>query len=144
MVEHVASLPPSKLVLYDGVCAICNRTVQWLLQVDRLARLRFAPLRGTTADELRRRHPEIPRDLDSIIYVEASDGEEHVSWNSEALFRIYADLGLQSRLVSSARWLPRWCTDVAYRAFARMRYQLFGKLDACPLPPPEVRQRFLP
>ena len=66
-VEHTdTAVRPPKLVLYDGVCIVCNRSMQWLLEADRDGRLRFAPLQGTTAAALRRRHPEIPADVDTI------------------------------------------------------------------------------
>ena len=142
-VEPQAAMP-AQLVLYDGVCVVCNRTVQWLLKVDQAARLRFAPLQGATATAIRQRHPELPPDLDSIVYVEAQNGTERVSWHSEAIFRVCEALGIGPRLLPWLRRLPRWCTDPAYRLFARSRYRLFGKFDACPLPPPEMRQRFLP
>jgi predicted DCC family thiol-disulfide oxidoreductase YuxK len=141
-IQHV-SLPP-RLVLYDGVCVVCNRTVQQLLKIDRERCLRFAPLQGRTAAEVLRRHPQIPHDLDSIVYVETADGEERVFWWSEAIFRIYAELHVQSALVQWLQRLPRGVADVLYRLFARSRYRVFGKLDACPLPPPEQRNLFLP
>jgi len=143
---HRAASPhlPPRLVLYDGVCVFCNRSVQWLLAADRGARLHFAPLQGETAAGLRRRHAEIPSDIDTIVYVESVDGRERVSLRSEALFRIHAALELRSRWVPLVRRLPRWCTDLAYGLFVRFRYRLFGKLAACPLPPPELRGRFLP
>jgi predicted DCC family thiol-disulfide oxidoreductase YuxK len=135
---------PARLVLYDGVCVVCNRTVQQLLKVDRERRLRFAPLQGATAAAIHRRHPEIPRDLDSIVYVETAGGDERVFWWSEAIFRIYADLHLQPAAVKWLQRLPRWMADLLYRLFALSRYRVFGKLDACPLPPADQRDRFLP
>lgn len=138
-----ARLPP-RLVLYDGVCVFCNRSVQWLLAADRDARLCFAPLQGATAAALRRRHPEIPGDVDTIVYVETADGQERVSLRSEAIFRIYAALELKSRLTPWMRRLPRWGMDLAYRLFVRFRYRIFGKLDACPVPSAKQRDRFLP
>ena len=134
---------PTRLVLYDGVCVVCNRVVQWLLKHDRGAQLRFASLQGETAAAVRQRHPEIPEDLDSIVYVENGDGDERVSWHSEAIFRICRDLEAPSWVLGLRR-LPRSWSDIGYRLFARSRYRLFGKLDACPLPSPEVRDRFLP
>jgi predicted DCC family thiol-disulfide oxidoreductase YuxK len=136
------ALPP-RLVLYDGVCGFCNRSVQWLLAADADGRLHFAPLQGTTAAAVRGRHPEIPDDIDTIVYVETTDREECVSLRSEAIFRIYATLELKSRPTS---WLllPRSWTDLGYRLYHHVRYRLFGKLDACSIPPPEQRDRFLP
>jgi predicted DCC family thiol-disulfide oxidoreductase YuxK len=137
------ALPP-RLVLYDGVCGFCNRSVQWLLAADADGRLHFAPLQGTTAAAVRGRHPEIPGDIDTIVYVETTDREECVSLRSEAIFRIYATLELKSRPTSWLLLLPRSWTDLGYRLFGHVRYRLFGKLDACSIPSPEQRDRFLP
>ena len=144
-IEHTrsAALPP-RLVLYDGICGICNRLVQRLLAADPDGRLHFAPLQGTTAAALRRRHPEIPNDIDTILYVETTDTDECVSLRSEAIFRIYATLEMKSRLTWWLRLLPRLWTDIGYRLFGHVRYRLFGKLDTCSIPPHEQRDRFLP
>ena len=138
-----AALPP-RLVLYDGVCGFCTRAVQRLLAVDLDGRLHFAPLQGATAAALRRRHPKIPDDIDTIVYVETTDSDEYVFLRSEAIFRIYVALEVKSRLTSWLRLLPRSWTDLGYRLFGHLRYRLFGKLDACSVPSAEQRDRFLP
>jgi predicted DCC family thiol-disulfide oxidoreductase YuxK len=134
----------STLVLYDGVCGFCDTTVQWLLGVDRRAALRFAPLQGPTAAAVRARHPEWPDGLDSIVLVEGEGPSEQVSFHARAVFRICARLGWPWRALGWLTVLPPFLTDPAYRAFARIRYRVFGKLDACRLPRPEERARFLP
>ena len=137
------ALPP-RLVLYDGVCGFCNRSVQRVLAADPEGRLHFAPLQGTTAAALRGRHTEIPEDIDTIVYVETTGRDECVSLRSEAIFRIYAALGVKSRLTLWLRLLPLSWTDIGYRLFGHVRYRLFGKLDTCSIPPHEQRDRFLP
>ena len=130
------------IVLNDGDCGFCQGWVRRLLDADRAGRFHFAPLQGTTAAELRRRHPDIPPDLDGIIYVDRSDGRERVWWRSEAILRICAELGGWWRVASWLRWLPRGIVDLGYRAFARNRHRLVGA--TCELPSPAVRARFLP
>ena len=61
----------------------------------------------------------------------------------EAVFRMLAELGSPWRQLAWLRFLPRGLTDLAYRAFAAVRYRLFGRLDACALPSPSLRARFL-
>lgn len=135
------------LVLYDGVCGLCDRSVQWLLDHDTHGRLQFAPLQGETAAQIRARHPELPEGLDSILLVEnphSSDGRERIVWHSHAIFRILGHLPPPWR---GLRWLsliPRPLTDLAYRFVARVRYRIWGTLDACRLPSPEEAARFLP
>jgi predicted DCC family thiol-disulfide oxidoreductase YuxK len=136
-------MDPTRLVLYDGDCGFCQRSVRWVLDADRAGSFHFAPLQGPTAAELRRRHPDIPTDLDSIIYVDRSGGTERVAWRSEAILRICAELGGWWRAVSWLRWLPRGLRDLGYRAFARNRHRLAGS-PRCDLPDAAVRARFLP
>ena len=102
MLGHIGAVLPARLVLYDGVCVVCNRAVQWLLKLDRSALLRFAPLQGETAAGVRQRHPEIPENLDRIVYVENGDGQERVSWHSEAIFRICRDLEAPSWVLAGS------------------------------------------
>jgi predicted DCC family thiol-disulfide oxidoreductase YuxK len=135
--------PPGGLLLFDGVCAFCDGAVRWLIERDPQARLRFAPLQGETAAALRRRHPELPGDVDTLVYVETRDGAERVYLRSEAVWRACAAIGALPR---GLRWwarLPRPLADLGYRVFARLRYRVFGRLDACRLPEPGERERFL-
>jgi predicted DCC family thiol-disulfide oxidoreductase YuxK len=141
--EAVAARPFERLVLFDGVCGFCNASVRWLIERDRSAQLRFAPLQGSTAAELRRRHPEIPQDLDTIAYVDASGGAERVYLRSEAVWRAWAQVEPERALLRWLRRVPRPLADVAYRIFARLRYRLFGRLSSCRVPSPEERARFL-
>jgi predicted DCC family thiol-disulfide oxidoreductase YuxK len=131
---------PARIVLYDGVCGFCNGSVRWLASHDRGARLHYAPLQGETAAALRARHPEIPTALETIAFVE----EDRVSMQSAAVFRVLRELPAPWRWFAALRGLlPRALWDAAYRAFARRRYRWFGRLDACPIPPPALRARIL-
>ena len=134
----------ARVVLYDGVCGFCNGSVRWLIERDPEARLRYAPLQGETAAALRARHPEIPTELDTIVFVEVRPGDERVWLRSSAVFRVMRELGAPWRWIGCLRWLaPAALWDVAYRAFARRRYRWFGRLEACPIPSPALRARFL-
>jgi len=136
--------PPARLVLYDGVCGFCNSSVRWLIEHDRDERLRYAALQGETAAALRARHPEIPQELDTIVFVADEPSGERVWLRSAAVFRVLRELPAPWRWIAPLRWLlPSAAWDVAYRAFARRRYQWFGRLAACPIPSPAVRARFL-
>jgi predicted DCC family thiol-disulfide oxidoreductase YuxK len=139
-----ASGPGARIVLYDGVCGFCNGSVRWLIERDSDARLRYAPLQGETAAALRARHPEIPTELDTIVFVEGGPSGERVWLRSAAVFRVLRELPPPWRWVARLRWLlPQSVWDVAYRAFARRRYRWFGRLEACPIPSAELRARFL-
>lgn len=129
------------LVLYDGVCGLCDRFVRFLLAHDRRGILRFAPLQGSTAAALRGRIPSLPRDIDSIIYVRY--GREFTV-RSRAVFDILSQLDGRPRWLAALRVISRPLCDWAYDRIAANRYRRFGKFDTCPLPDPSVRERFLP
>ena len=131
-------LPP-RLVLYDGVCGLCDHTVQWLLDHDPQGRLCFAPLQGDTAAQIRARHPELPHDLDSVILVEQLGGQEQLWWRSAAVFRLAGHVEGPWSWARHLRWIPRALADLGYRCVAAVRYRVFGMRDACRLPRPEER-----
>jgi predicted DCC family thiol-disulfide oxidoreductase YuxK len=132
------------LLLYDGVCGLCNRLTQFVVRHDRANRFRYASLQGAVAGELLRRHDRDPRDLDTV-YVVAHHGEpgEQLLWKSRAILFVLAQLGGVWGLGRVLGILPRRLLDRAYDGIARRRYRWFGKYDTCPLPPPGVREKFL-
>jgi len=131
-------------LLYDGLCGFCDRTVRLLLRVDPRGAFRFAPLGGTFASDVLSRHPHLAN-VDSIVLVEPDSecGRERVWVRSAALLHTASDLGGAWRLLTILWLIPRPLRDWGYDVFARRRYRLFGRFAACPVPPPEVRTRFL-
>ena len=137
------ALPP-RLVLFDGVCGLCARSVQLLLDHDPEGRFVFSPLQGERARALRARHPELPEDLDSIIYVESYPaGGERLSYRSRAIFRICLEMPAPYRWLAVFRVLPSALPDLVYRMIASVRYRVWGKRDICRVPSEEERSRFL-
>jgi predicted DCC family thiol-disulfide oxidoreductase YuxK len=141
--EALDGLPP-RIVLFDGVCVVCNRSVDWLLRRDTSGLLSFAPLQGETAARVRAVWPEVvPDGLDTVVYVDRSGSPPHVWLRSRAVREILETLGGGPGL-ALLRILPAPVADLGYRIFARLRYTLFGRRDACRVPTPEERLRFLP
>ena len=133
-----------RLVLFDGVCAFCDQSVRWLIQRDPAGQLRYAPLQGETAAGLRERHPEIPDDTDTLVYVEVVGGQERVHLRSRAVLALCAVVFQPTPAwLPFVAWLPVPLADLAYRLFASLRYRIFGKLDACRVPSDAERARFL-
>ena len=133
------------VVFFDGVCGLCNRLVRFLLRRDRRAVLRFAPLQGPLARETLGRYGMDPADLDSVVAV-ANWGttEERTFTRSRAVLEAVGALGGGWGLAAAAaRVVPSAVGDAVYRLVARHRYRLFGRSDACPLPPAHWRGRFL-
>ena len=132
------------IILYDGVCGLCNRLNRFVLARDPSGRFRFAPLQGRLAGELLARHGRDPGDLDTL-YLVLGHGrpDERLLGKSDAALWVLRELGGGWRAAGPLRVLPRWLRDLGYDAVARTRYRLFGRYDSCPLPAPEHRGRFL-
>jgi len=136
--------PGPNLVLYDGVCAMCNRFVKVLLAADRQGQICFAPLQGETATRLAERYG-FSLDLTTVIYVQGfGTTDERVRYRSDAALAALADAGGLWTAVALLRVVPAPLRDWVYDGIARRRYRWFGEYDSCPLPPPEARGRFLP
>lgn len=131
------------LVLYDGVCGLCDRGVQWLIRHDRNHRLIYAPLQGNTARPFLARHG-IGTDLETMVLViGAQTDQEQVLVRSDAWLRILAELGGVWRVLGWGRVLPRGLRDAVYRWVARNRYRWFGQFDTCRIPASEQAELFL-
>lgn len=133
-----APLPP-RIVLYDGACGLCGKTVRWLVARDR-GRLWYAPLEGETAARLRALHPRIPVPLDSVVLVE--DGKVYL--RGKVFLHVARHLTRPWRWAYPFRWLPGPLLDPVYWLVAKLRSRRFGQPDACRLPTTGARARFLP
>jgi predicted DCC family thiol-disulfide oxidoreductase YuxK len=133
------------IILYDGVCGLCNRLVQFLLKHDKDGRLRFASLQCDFAEKVLSRHGIDAKDLDTVHVVENYDQPgEQVLQRSDAILRAGRELGgFWSASSSIARVVPRALRDLVYRFIATNRYRVFGKYDSCMLPDANQRSKFL-
>jgi predicted DCC family thiol-disulfide oxidoreductase YuxK len=128
------------LVLYDGVCALCNGLVKFVVKRDRRDRFRFAPLQGELARGIVAKHGGDPDQLDTM-YLVLDDGR--VLKRGRAALRTIRGVGGAWWLMGVFAVLPSFVLDFFYGLVARRRYKMFGKLEACPVPPPEQRHKFL-
>jgi predicted DCC family thiol-disulfide oxidoreductase YuxK len=131
----------SPILLYDGVCGFCNKSIQTVIAHDKQGSLKFAPLQSRFAQEVIARHHL--KDIDSVIFVDRSTDTERVFIRSNAALQIAGYLGGWWKLLLLFYILPRPLRDFAYELFAKYRYRFFGKYDSCMLPSPEIRARFL-
>ncbi|MEE8583248.1 MAG: DCC1-like thiol-disulfide oxidoreductase family protein, partial [Acidobacteriota bacterium] len=113
----------ASIVLFDGVCNMCNWTVQFILRRDRRERFLFAPLQSEKGRELLQRHRLPPDQLDSIVLVEA--GRAFTS--SSAALRIARGLPGLWPLLYGFIAVPRFIRDAVYDWIARNRYRWFGR-----------------
>ena len=126
------------ILLYDGLCGLCNGFVQFVLKRDKLGAMRFATLQGEIGQAALRLLPEIA-DVDSVVLLHR-DG----AWvRSTAALEVARYLGGAWSATLAAYALPRLLRDWLYDLVARRRYGWFGRLDACPNPSAETRARFL-
>lgn len=140
---HVNATPNDPVLLYDGVCGVCNGAVRTILRFDRRGTLRFAALDSDFASDVIGRHPRL-QGLDSVVFVQNPGGtDESVETESAALLQVADYLGGYWKLALVARVIPAFLRDRMYAAFAAVRYRVGGRYDNCPIPSPEVRGRFL-
>lgn len=132
------------IVLYDGVCGLCNGLTKFLLKHDANDRLRYAALQSHFSRELLTRHSANPDDLDTV-YVVVGYGEagERLLERSTAILYLAGQLGGIWKLGKLGMWVPRPLRDAAYKLVAKNRYRLFGKYDVCMMPDPKYRDKFL-
>jgi len=133
------------IILYDGVCGLCNHLIQFVLKRDRNDRFRFAALQSEFAGDVLRRHGVNPALLDTVyLLLNYSQPEERLASRSDAGIQVLAELGgVWRALATIVKHLPRWIRDKIYNLIARNRYQLFGKYQTCQIPDEKYRSKFL-
>lgn len=128
------------VIVFDGVCVLCSRWVDFVLRHDRTGRFRLAAMQGIQGRALLQAHGLSADDPVSFLLVQ--DGRGHT--DTDAIVRVLHGFGGRWRLVSRLlRAIPRACRDPAYRWVARHRYRLFGQRTSCRLPEPAHAWRFL-
>lgn len=132
--------PPRAIVFFDGVCGLCNATVDFWMRRDRNGRLAFAPLQGVTAAGYLA--PSAREDLQSMV-LRTESGKTFV--RSAAAVRILWRLGGIWSVLAALLWLvPLPLRDLGYRLVAASRYSLFGRRETCRLPTADEAERLLP
>jgi predicted DCC family thiol-disulfide oxidoreductase YuxK len=132
--------PANPILLYDGVCGLCNRLVQFALKRDHRARFRFAALQSTYATRILKSHGLDPPDLNTLYVVE----DERLSTRADAVIFIFQELGGLWRVAAATlRIFPKPLRNWGYRIVARHRYRIFGHYDTCLLPEKKYQDRFL-
>jgi len=133
--EEIFSPP---VVLFDGVCKLCNCSVNFILRIDRKGRLKLAPLQSDYGRQVLASH-EIKSDpMDSIMLLEGA----RLTVKSTAVIRISKYLGGAWPLCMIVLIIPRFIRDTFYNVVAKNRYRWFGKYDTCRIPDPEFEDRF--
>ncbi|HKK21435.1 MAG TPA: DCC1-like thiol-disulfide oxidoreductase family protein [candidate division Zixibacteria bacterium] len=132
------------VILYDGVCGLCDRLVRWVARHDRKQYFRFAPLQGKRGGEIMADHNLSPDRQDTVLVLtEGTGNDEELLSRSAAVVFIAKSLGWPWKLALVARIFPLRWLDAGYDFISRHRYRIWGKLDSCPVPDARYRERFV-
>jgi len=127
------------VLLFDGVCNLCNRSVQTIIKADKKDHFRFASLQSDTAKELLK-HANLPEEhLDSIVLLDRGKFYTH----SDAALHSARQLGGAWALLFGFMIIPRFIRDAVYNWIARNRYRWFGEKDQCWIPTPDLKAKFI-
>lgn len=127
------------IVLFDGVCNLCNGAVLFIIKRDKKDRFRFAALESDLGKEFLARHNIDPSKIDSIVLI---SGDSAFAKAGAAL-RIAKYLTGLWPLLYSLVIIPKFIADAVYDFIARNRYKWFGKKESCMIPTPELKSKFL-
>lgn len=128
-----------KIILFDGVCNLCNSSITFVIKRDKKDMFRYAPLQSTIGQELAAKHNIDLGKVDSIILVT----EDKAVAKSTAALRIAKHLSGGWPLMAAFLILPAFIRNIVYDFIARNRYKWFGKKDSCMIPTPELKSKFL-
>jgi len=127
------------LLLFDGVCNLCNGFVQWVIVRDKKGVFKFAALQSETGQQELKKLGKNTETFDSVVLIAGSK----VLTQSDAAIEVAAQLGGIWSLTPILRVFPRFLRNAVYNWVARNRYRWFGKREQCMLPRPEWKDRFL-
>lgn len=127
------------VILFDGVCNLCNSSVNFVIDRDKNGYFKFASLQSEFGQEQVRRIGRDPNQLNSIVLIEGG----RFYRKSTAALRVARKLSGGWPLLYVFIIIPTFLRDLIYNFIAKNRYRWFGKQDACRIPTPELSHRFL-
>ncbi|MFY0687100.1 MAG: DUF393 domain-containing protein [Cyclobacteriaceae bacterium] len=128
-----------EVILFDGVCNLCNASVNFIIDRDPDSRFSFASLQSEKAVELLRKSTVNPKALDGIILIK----KEKIFQNSSAVLLIAKGLSGLWPMMYLFIIVPSFIRDGVYKLIARNRYRWFGKSDQCRMPTSDLQARFI-
>ncbi|MCH6265500.1 MULTISPECIES: thiol-disulfide oxidoreductase DCC family protein [Neobacillus] len=127
-----------RIILYDGVCNLCNKSVQFIIKRDSSGQFKFASQQGVAGQNLLKKFT-LPPKMNSFVLIE----NEKIYLESTAVLKVCKDLSGAWRLLAVLFVIPLPIRDRLYKTIASNRYKWFGKTESCMLPKPEWKNRFL-
>jgi len=135
----MASEISDNLVLFDGVCNLCNALVQFVIRHDPKAKFRFAAIQSDIGRKIFQKYGMDTADLQTFVFI----SDKQVFLRSSAAIAVVSRFGGAWKMCAIFWLVPRFVRDAVYSAIARNRYRWFGRKDACMIPTPEIEKRFL-
>ena len=129
-----------KLVLFDGVCNLCNATVTYVIKRDKKDIFRFAPLQSEIGEEIIKKYEIDTTKTDSILLYSPENG---LSYKSTAALKIANGLGFPQNLMGVFFVVPTFIRNWVYEYIAKNRYKWYGKKESCMVPTAELKSKFL-
>ncbi len=127
------------ILLFDGVCNLCNTSVQTVIELDKNSQFRLASLQSEVGQMLLKKNNLPTKDLNTVVLID----KDNVYLRSDVPLEVMRQLGGGWQFFYIFKIVPRVIRDSVYNFIASNRYRWFGKEEACWLPSPEIRQRFL-
>ena len=128
-----------KIVLFDGVCNLCNHSVQFIIKHDAKKQFKFASLQSVIAKDLLKQHGIVDYELNSIVFIDGN----RLYLQSTAALKIAKYLDKAWFLLPLLMIIPKFIRDAVYRFIAKHRYKWFGKQESCLMPTEEQKELFL-
>jgi predicted DCC family thiol-disulfide oxidoreductase YuxK len=132
-------IPDNPVLLFDGVCNLCNGVVQFVIRNDHKKQIRFASLQSGIGIQLQEQFGHNVGNLETVVLII----NNRMFTESSAILRILRILGLPWSLMYGCMIIPKVLRDMVYRFIAKNRYKWFGKQESCMIPTPELRSLFL-
>ena len=129
-----------KLILFDGICNLCNTSVLYVIRRDKNNVFMFAPLQSNIGRKIINDYNVDDSKMDSILLFEHDKG---ISFKSTAALKIASKLSYPAKALSIFLIVPAFIRDIVYNYIAKRRYKWYGKKDSCMIPTPELSSKFL-
>jgi predicted DCC family thiol-disulfide oxidoreductase YuxK len=128
------------IVFYDGVCILCNGFIKFIFKFDKAQNIKVTPLQSEKSIAILSKYNLDFQSLDTIFVLD----HEKIYMRSDAVLVVLSKLSIFWKCLSKIGFIiPKFLRDFLYNIVAKNRYKTFGQYDSCPLPTPEMKNRFL-
>ena len=128
-----------KIILFDGVCNLCNSLINKIIRLDSGERFLFAPLQGKKGKEVIKKFNLHKKNIDSIVLY----SDKKIKIKSKAIIDIIYNIGPLFRFIMIFKIIPYFILDIIYDIIAQRRYRWFGKRNKCMIPNKNITSRFI-